>query len=172
MKKKQSRPSYAFLLEMVWVCAFFLICACIFVVAFAKAEQMSRKAETLNKATQAASNAMEEVYAAFDEAVSETDFDIAAGGGSGFAAAAESIASAYSTDTYTLNIRTGIADGLLTVVIEAADLRDGETLCTLNGARAAALPQVRADTCFPYAAADTAQTFAATETDITERGLS
>ena len=136
--KKRERPSYAFLMEMMWVCAFFLICACIFVLAFAKAEQMSRKAETLNKATLAASNAIEEIYAAFDDAVSEAGFDAVAGGETGFAAEAERIGTAFSTDTYTLKVTFDAADGLLSVVVEATDTRDGEVLCTLNGARAAA----------------------------------
>ena len=136
--KKRERPSYAFLMEMMWVCAFFLICACIFVLAFAKAEQMSRKAETLNKATLAASNAIEEIYAAFDDAVSEAGFDAVAGGETGFAAEAERIGTAFSTDTYTLKVTFDAADGLLSVVVEATDTRDGEVLCMLNGARAAA----------------------------------
>ncbi len=136
--KKRERTSYAFLMEMMWVCAFFLICACIFVLAFARAEQMSRKAETLNKATLAASNAMEEIYAAFDDAVSEAGFDAAAGGQTGFPAEADRIGAACSSDTYTLKITTSMEDSLLTVVIEATDTRDGEILCTLNGARAAA----------------------------------
>ena len=42
---KRERPSYAFLMEMIWVCAFFLICACIFVLAFVKAERLSHNAE-------------------------------------------------------------------------------------------------------------------------------
>ena len=60
---KRERTSYAFLLEMIWVCAFFLICASIFVMAFAKAEQLSRQADVLNQAVQATSNVMEEVLA-------------------------------------------------------------------------------------------------------------
>ena len=136
--KKRERPSYAFLMEMMWVCAFFLICACIFVLAFAKAEQMSRKAETLNKATLAAGNAMEEIYAAFDDAVSAAGFDDVAGGQTEFAAEVENIRNIYSSETFTLDVTTDMEDGLLTVVVHATDARDGEVLCTLNGARAAA----------------------------------
>lgn len=33
---RNKRPSYAFLMEMLWVCGFFAIAACIFVMAFAK----------------------------------------------------------------------------------------------------------------------------------------
>lgn len=151
--KKRERTSYAFLMEMMWVCAFFLICACIFVLAFAKAEQMSRKAETLNKATLAAENAMEEIYAAFDDAVSSgvTGVDdaessgtagsdeVVSSGVTGFAAEIETIRGRYSSDTFSLDIKTDVSDGLLTVIVEATDTRDGESLCTLNGARAAAL---------------------------------
>lgn len=162
--KKRERTSYAFLMEMMWVCAFFLICACIFVLAFAKAEQMSRKAETLNKATLAAENAMEEIYAAFDDAVSSgvTGVDdaessgtagsdeamssgtagsdeVVSSGVTGFAAEIETIRGRYSSDTFSLDIKTDVSDGLLTVIVEATDTQDGESLCTLNGARAAAL---------------------------------
>lgn len=158
--KKRERTSYAFLMEMMWVCAFFLICACIFVLAFAKAEQMSRKAETLNKATLAAGNAMEEIYAAFDDAVSagaakaadsgsetgaaNSETVAADGSPAGFAAEVEAIRDRYSADTFSLDIRTDITDGLLTVIVEATDARDGEILCTLNGARAA-LSSARSD---------------------------
>ena len=45
---RNKRPSYAFLMEMLWVCGFFAIAACIFVMAFAKADSMSRKAQDLN----------------------------------------------------------------------------------------------------------------------------
>ncbi len=136
--KKRERPSYAFLMEMMWVCAFFLICTCIFVLAFAKAEQMSRKAETLNKATLAASNAIEEVCASFDDAVSVSGFDAVADGQTEFASTVENIETLYSTDTFTLKVSTDISDGLMNVTVEATDTRDGEILCTLKGARAAA----------------------------------
>ena len=126
--KRRERPSYAFLMEMMWVCAFFLICACIFVLAFAKAEQMSRKSDTMNKAVQASSNAMEEIYAAFDDAVIENGFDAVADGSTGFTATTEQICNTYSTDMFSLHITTDMSDSLMFVVIEATDLRDGESL--------------------------------------------
>lgn len=56
------RPSYAFLMEMLWVCGFFAIAACIFVMAFAKADTMSRKAQDLNEAVMAAEQEMEQAF--------------------------------------------------------------------------------------------------------------
>lgn len=111
---KRERPSYAFLMEMIWVCAFFLICACIFVLAFVKAEQISHNAEILNQAVQAASNAMETTFA-------------------------EGIApdtASYAADGYTLTIETEENDGLLSVTIQALSTQDGSILYTLNGSHA------------------------------------
>ena len=43
---RNRRPSYAFLMEMLWVCGFFavLFCLYIFVLAFVKTDSMSRRA--------------------------------------------------------------------------------------------------------------------------------
>lgn len=138
--KKRERTSYAFLMEMMWVCAFFLVCACIFVMAFAKAEQMSRKAETLNRSSLAASNTMEEIYAAFDDAVDKYGVEAAGNAGfdgDSFAVSASQIGSTYSTEQFSILVTTDISDGLLSVTVQATDPRDGEVLCTLNGARVA-----------------------------------
>lgn len=59
---RNKRPSYAFLMEMLWVCGFFAIAACIFVMAFAKADSMSRKAQDLNEAVMAAEQEMEQTF--------------------------------------------------------------------------------------------------------------
>ena len=109
---KRERTSYAFLMEMIWVCAFFLICACIFVMAFAKAEQMSRRADILNQAVQAASNAMEETFA-LGEAANEADF---------------------STADFAVNIETSLDDGLILVTVQIMDTGDGSVIYTLTGA--------------------------------------
>lgn len=111
---KRERPSYAFLMEMIWVCAFFLICACIFVLAFVKAEQVSHNAEILNKAVQATSNAME----------------------ASFAEGSAADVNAYATEDYTLSIETAEENGLLTVTVQAVSTQDGSILYTLNGAHA------------------------------------
>lgn len=111
---KRERTSYAFLMEMIWVCAFFLICACIFVMAFAKAERMSRGADLLNQAVQAASNAMEETFA-LGEAADEADF---------------------STEDFTVQIETSSDDGLMNVTVQVMDANDGSVIYTLTGAHA------------------------------------
>ena len=59
---RNKRPSYAFLMEMLWVCGFFAIASCIFVMAFAKADSMSRKAQDLNEAVMAAEQEMEQTF--------------------------------------------------------------------------------------------------------------
>ena len=114
---KRERTSYAFLMEMIWVCAFFLICASIFVTAFAKAEKVSREADLLNQAVQASSNVLEECFSvanpeAFDE-----------------------ILSVYSTDDYSLAMEWTIEDGLLSLTVSAVDAKDGTTIYALSGTR-------------------------------------
>ena len=133
--KRRERTSYAFLMEMMWVCAFFLVCSCIFVMAFAKAEQMSRKADAINRAVQASSNALEDIYAAFSfsTAASDAESDWNAAVSEAVAASAQ----AYSTADFTLRITTELSDRLLTVTVAATDTRDGEELCSMTGARAA-----------------------------------
>ncbi len=134
-RQRRERTSYAFLMEMMWVCAFFLICACIFVMAFAKAEQMSRTADTRNQAVQAASNALEELYAAYGSATASSEDE------DGLRADMESssarIAEQYSASGYTLQITSEVGDGLLQVSVLAIDNRSQEELITLTGARAA-----------------------------------
>lgn len=115
---KRERTSYAFLMEMVWVCAFFLICASVFVTAFAKAENVSRKADVLNQAVQAASNVMEESFAAADSGTFE------------------GILSEYSTDDYSLAMEWTIEDGLLSLTVTAVDPKGGTPIYSLTGAHA------------------------------------
>ncbi len=133
-RQKRERTSYAFLMEMMWVCAFFLICACIFVLAFARAEQMSRRADSLNRAVQSSSNTLEDLFAAFGDATALSDqpdrWEEAV------REAAETAGSQYSTGDYTLQIEPLIEDGLLTVTVRAVDSRDGSVLYTISGARA------------------------------------
>lgn len=108
---KPQRTSYAFLTEMLWVCAFFLISACIFVLSFAKAERLSREAETLNQAVQAVSNAMEDTMAGLDPGA------------------------AYGTGDFTLAIETSLENSILTAAIEAVSARDGSVIYRLEGSR-------------------------------------
>lgn len=120
---KTRRTSYGFLLEMLWVCAFFLISACIFVLAFAKSEQMSRDAEVLNQAVLAASNAMEETFALYENGTIDADSsrDI------------EALAAVHSFSECSLRIETSLDDGLLQVTVQAVNPRDGSVIYTLEG---------------------------------------
>lgn len=63
------RTSYSFLLEMAWVCGFFSIAACIFVLAFMEADRKSRSADALNRGVLMAQNAIEARYAAYDSSM-------------------------------------------------------------------------------------------------------
>ena len=117
---KRERTSYAFLLEMIWVCAFFLICASIFVMAFAKAEQLSRQADVLNQAVQATSNVMEEVLAGFPDDREQL----------------EMIPSAYATEDFSIELDHSFEDGLAFFTINAINTADGSILYSLQGAKA------------------------------------
>lgn len=121
---KPQRTSYAFLMEMLWVCAFFLISACIFVLSFAKAERLSQDAETLNQAVQAVSNAME------DTMTGDYGLEDALVGNPGLEAAA-----AYGTEDFTLTIETSLENSILTASIEAVSTRDGSLIYHLEGSR-------------------------------------
>ena len=66
MKKRQT--SYAFLMEMLWVCGFFALAACIFVLTFVKADHLSKRAENLNHAVLIAQNAVESCFSEYGKA--------------------------------------------------------------------------------------------------------
>jgi len=112
MKRKQT--SYAFLMEMIWVCAFFLVCSCIFILAFVKADRMSHQADVLNQAVLAASNAMEQTFSA------ETSIDL----------------TPYTTEDYRLTMETFEDNGLLSVTIHVLDVQSDHVIYTLTGAHA------------------------------------
>lgn len=119
---KRERTSYTFLMEMIWVCAFFLICASIFVMAFAKAEQISHKADVLNQAVQAASNVMEESFAIAGSADEQ--------------ALLEQIPAAYSTDDFTIELAYSQEGNLLHLTVTVLDPDDASVIYSLTGARA------------------------------------
>ena len=117
---KRERTSYAFLLEMIWVCAFFLICASIFVMAFAKAEQISRQADVLNQAVQAASNVMEEMLAGFPNEEEQFEF----------------VSSAYDTEDFSIELDYSSDNGLAFFTVTAIDPKDGTVIYSLQSAKA------------------------------------
>ena len=117
---KRERTSYAFLLEMIWVCAFFLICASIFVMAFAKAERLSRQADVLNQAVQATSNVMEEVLADFPSEEENL----------------KAIPNAYVTEDFIIELQCSSEDGLAFFTVTAMDPKDGTIIYSLQSAKA------------------------------------
>lgn len=135
---KRGRTSYAFLMEMMWVCVFFLICASIFVLAFARAEQISRRADAMNQAVQAASNVMEEVFSMCD--VNSPEEEAPDGSGEAFerfvGSYAETAAVQYSSDEFVLQVETSVEEGLLQISVQAVDALDDSVLYTLTGVHA------------------------------------
>lgn len=143
---KNKRPSYAFLMEMLWVCGFFAIAACIFVMAFAKADTMSRKAQDLNEAVMAAEQEMEQTFFSGQEGswsvcldkswkpVSESSEHLLPGTDGPF-----------PKDTYAVLYVTSQADGGLLNVSIQVDTHVSEsiqeTIYTLNGSHMADIGQ-------------------------------
>lgn len=117
---KRQRTSYAFLTEMMFVCVFFLISSCIFVLAFAKAEHMSREAETLNQAVAAVSNAMETTFASCSGGDLNPELFPEQQNG--------------RSDAFTVQVETEENQGLLHVTVRAVD-KNGAVLYSLEGAR-------------------------------------
>lgn len=151
---KTRRTSYAFLMEMLWVCAFFLISACIFVLVFAKSERISRDAETLNHAVQAAANAMEDTFALYEgnaalgqDATSGSDPSLSGSGmsdssldapglsNSGLSGAVLDLAASYSGEDYFMEIDHTVEGSFLSVTVRILDSRDHSGIYTLEGDR-------------------------------------
>ena len=109
MKRKPT--SYAFLMEMIWVCAFFLVCACIFILAFVKADRLSHQADVLNQAVLSASSAMEHSFA------EETAIDV----------------TPYATEDYRLTMETIKDNGLFSVTVHVLDTQTDHIIYTLTG---------------------------------------
>ncbi|HCO29474.1 MAG TPA: hypothetical protein DIT54_08750 [Lachnospiraceae bacterium] len=59
---QQQRHSYAFLMEMLWVCGFFVICVGVFALLFVKADQISTNAEDLSYAIALSQNKIETAF--------------------------------------------------------------------------------------------------------------
>lgn len=111
---EHQRTSYAFLMEMICVCALFLVCAGIFVSIFVKSETISRQADLLNQAVLTAENAMEMSFS-LKKAADEKSF---------------------ATDELTVSIDTDEKDGLMNVTVQVFDTDHGNLIYTLTGARA------------------------------------
>lgn len=139
---KNRRPSYAFLMEMLWVCGFFAAAACIFVMAFVKADSMSSRAEDLNQAVTAAEREMEQTLLSGREGSWIVCFD------ANWNALSESVP-AYKNVSETgslqgapeqahalLHVSSQAEEGLLTVAIEARVLTPREeSVYSLTGSK-------------------------------------
>lgn len=131
---KTRRTSYAFLMEMLWVCAFFLISACIFVLVFAKSERISRDAGTLNRAVQAAANAMEDTFALYEGNVALGQ-DATGRSDPGLSGAVLDLAASYSGKDYFMEIDHTVEGSFLSVTVRILDSRDRSGIYTLEGNR-------------------------------------
>lgn len=135
MKKQQT--SYAFLMEMMWVCGFFAIASCIFVLAFVKADRLSKNAENLNQAVLLAQNAVESYFSEY-EAPSGTpgperaDDTPSGGTGSTFYDDSWTLVDTAEQAVYSLSVSSREDEGLL-VVTAAVSKKDGDTIYQLEG---------------------------------------
>lgn len=128
----QKRTSYAFLMEMLWVCGFFALSACIFVLAFVKAEQLSRNAENLNHAVILAQNSIESVYCDYNSGITGPD-------GIGYTVSFydknwEPAEASPTEASYSLTLSFREEDGLLHLTAEAAET-DGDVIYTLESCK-------------------------------------
>lgn len=122
------RTSYPFLLEMLWVCGFFSVAACIFVLAFVKADLTSRDADALNHAVRAAQNAIETRYSTHDPtAISGTEEFY-------YDRNWNETKEADTKPAYTLRLTDSIKDHMLYVTAEVTD-KEGSLVYSLDGAR-------------------------------------
>lgn len=141
MKKRQT--SYAFLMEMMWVCGFFALASCIFVLTFVKADHLSKSAENLNHAVLAAQNAVESCFSEYGEAGGDDAQNTAqngaqnAGGEIYFDRSWAPVASAGQA-VFTLTVSTREEGGLLLVTAVVSG-SNKETIYQLDGTRSLAL---------------------------------
>lgn len=139
MSKK--RPSYAFLMEMLWVCGFFALSSCIFVLAFGKAEQLSRQAQELNHAVSETQNCLEAIFATYTEGSNGPD-------GTGvtvyfYDKSWEPVSYSPADVFYTITVTTEEQDGLLSMTAKAAR-PNGDPIYTLEGAKNSRMPHPNA----------------------------
>lgn len=127
---RPKHTSVAFLMEMLWVCGFFIIAACIFLIAFVKADQMSLRAQNLNQAVLYTENALEETFVSYPPQAKDR----------------EEIRYLYydknwkptvqdaSVADFVIKVSTSFEEQLLRASAEAFN-RDGDSIYMLNGAR-------------------------------------
>lgn len=129
MNKK--RTSYAFLMEMLWVCGFFALAACIFVLAFVKADRLSKSAENLNHAVLAAENSIETLFAGYDG--DDTPREALSGFDRNWNACEYNAPEA----AYYIKANQQVNGGMLYIGVTVHEMKGGDTdpIYSLNGAR-------------------------------------
>lgn len=126
---KQRQTSFAFLTEMIWVSGFFILSACIFVLAFIKADQMSLHASNLNQAVLYTENAVEDTFATFHPEISAgTEQNFYYSKNWDFVEAGQPEAAFFIT------VNSDYDDNMLNVSAEAFEV-NGKSLYALEGAR-------------------------------------
>lgn len=133
MERKQT--SYAFLTEMLWVCGFFILSACIFVLVFVKANQMSRHAEDLNQAVLIAENTIEDTFFQYANGIEipETETYYFDHDSNPCADEAAHTVTSHTDAAFYVTVSSTVEDKLLKVSVRVDDLR-GTAIYTLNGA--------------------------------------
>lgn len=137
MNKK--RTSYAFLMEMLWVCGFFALASCIFVLAFVKADSLSKSAENLNHAVLAAGNAIETAFAGYGEEALPQEIYYA------FDKNWKPCEAQAPDAVFLLKVTPRLEDGLLNVTADVSERRGGviESIYTLSGSASLAAERRR-----------------------------
>lgn len=125
MKHKQT--SFAFLTEMLWVCGFFILSSCVFVLAFVKADQTSRGAENLNQAVLIAGNTMEDTFSEYKSGTEVAGERIIY-----FDRGWNELEGSGSEGAFSVTVSAAVEDGLLKVMAEVEDSR-GKNIYTLEG---------------------------------------
>lgn len=125
---QHKHTSFAFLMEMLWVCGFFILAACIFLLVFVKADHMSRGASNLNQAVLAAENAVEDVFAEYSGAEAEAGEEQLY-----FDRSWNPLANGEGAEFF-ITVQTGFSDGFLHVTATAA-ARNGAEIYKLEGGR-------------------------------------
>ena len=126
------RTSFAFLTEMLWVCGFFALASCVFVLAFVKADTMSRSAKNLNQAVVAVTNTVEDTFSEYDASLnsgstfSEETYFYFDKDWTPLGSGAADASPAPEGTAFLITVSAVLKDALLQVTADAADSRGGD----------------------------------------------
>lgn len=126
---RPKHTSVAFLMEMLWVCGFFVISACIFLLVFVKADRMSLDTQNLNQAVLYTENAVEDTLANYTN-----DFDFSDSLTVFYDKEWTPMDSSSQDAAFQITVSASIEDRLLNVTAAAAH-KNGDSIYSLSGAR-------------------------------------